>query len=226
VSIIKAVVFDMYETLITVFDQRPYYSAEMAKDVGVTTASFRRYWRSYEEARTLGRCDLTEALSGTLSSLGIRDEAILHQMVMKRLADQRRIFASIHPGILAMLETLKARGVKIGLISNCYPEERDCIRVSALAPYFDAMVLSCEQGIRKPDAEIFRRCLRALDVSADEALYIGDGGSMELESAASCGMHVAQACWFLREDEPDQPCGRKPDFPQINTPEGIEAFLG
>jgi len=49
----------MYETLVTVFDRRPYYSAEMAKDAGVTTERFRRYWRTYEEDRTLGLCDLT-----------------------------------------------------------------------------------------------------------------------------------------------------------------------
>lgn len=142
---IRAVIFDMYETLITVFNGgKPYYSEAMAADAGVPLADFRAFWRSTEQARTLGTCDLPAALRMTLDGLGIQDQALLNRMVGKRLADQTRIFSGIRPDVIAMLTELKAQGIRIGLISNCYPEEADLIRRSVLAPFFDAMLLSCE----------------------------------------------------------------------------------
>jgi len=146
-------------------------------------------------------------------------------MTEKRLADQQRIFMTVNPAILRMLDDLSTRDLRIGLISNCYAEEGDCIRASQLAPYFDAVMLSCEQGIRKPDALIFRRCLQELGVRPEEALYVGDGGSMELECAAACGLRPVQACWFIWEDEPDQPCGRKDGFPHAESPDEIAEYV-
>ena len=222
---IRAVIFDMYETLITVFDVPPYYSAAMAADAGVTAEQFREYWRGYEHSRSVGACTLTDAVAGTLRCLGVYRDDLVRTITEKRLADQRRIYACIRPEIIAMLDRLKQRGIGIGLISNCYPEERDCIRASRLAPYFDAMLLSCEQGIVKPDPEIFTRCLDALKLSACETFYVGDGGSMELEQAAACGMTPVQACWFLRGDEPEQPCTRKEGFLHAEHPDEISELV-
>jgi len=223
--VIKAVVFDMYETLVTVFDQRPYYSAEMAHDAGVSVQQFRSFSRSYEQARTLGQCDLQTALKGTLNGLGIDDEPLLQRMIEKRTADQKRIFHQIDPAILSMLRALKVQGIRLGLISNCYLEERDLIRTSELAGFFDVMLLSCGIGIRKPDAMIFQRCMDALALSPNEILYVGDGGSDELEAASALGMRTVQACWFIREDEPDQPCGRKDGFPHAESPASIIQYV-
>ena len=217
----SAVVFDMYETLVTVFDRRPYYSEMMAEDAGVPVEQYREHWHHYENIRTVGGCDLAEAVRGTLKELGISREDLTDLIVRKRLADQDRVFGSIRPEIIAMLEGLKQQGFLIGLISNCYLEERDCIRASRLAPYFDVMMLSCELGIRKPDPEIFSRCAEALNIRADEILYVGDGGSMELEQAAASGMVPLQACWFIREAGPHTHGCRKEDCPHAEAPEQV-----
>ena len=97
---------------------------------------------------------------------------------------------------------------------------RSVIRKSILFPYFDAVCLSYEQGMRKPDAEIFTRCVNLLGVGADECLYVGDGGSHELEEARAVGMNAVQAVWYLQEGV-NQPCGRKEDFVQIENPLGL-----
>ena len=98
-----------------------------------------------------------------------------------------------------MLVRLKEQGVKIGLISNCFSEESIVIRKSVLFPYFDAVYLSYEQGVKKPDPEIFVRCMDALNVAAEECIFIGDGGSHELEASGSLGMRPLQAIWYLKE---------------------------
>ena len=116
-----------------------------------------------------------------------------------------------------MLQELKAQGIHIGLISNCYLEEAIRIRESALFPYFDAVFLSNEQGICKPDKEIYRRCMEALSVQAQECVYVGDGGSKELETAQELGMKAVQATWYLREGT-SQPVGRMSEFEEAKCP--------
>ena len=116
-----------------------------------------------------------------------------------------------------MLEELKRHDIKIGLISNCFSEEAYVIGKSCLAPYFDAMCLSYELGMRKPDAEIYAECVKRLGVKSEECLYVGDGGSSELEAAQAFGMKAMQASWYLKQRE-DWPVKRKDEFMQASEP--------
>jgi putative hydrolase of the HAD superfamily len=116
-----------------------------------------------------------------------------------------------------MLSTLKNEGFLIGLISNCFSEEADVIRRSELFTYFDAVYLSYEQGIQKPDEEIFQRCMNGFAVKAENCLYVGDGGSEELETASKLGMRAVQAAWYLQEGT-TQPSVRKQGFIQLEQP--------
>ena len=52
---------------------------------------------------------------------------------------------------------------------------------------------------------------------AEECLYVGDGGSDELETAELIGMNAAQACWYLI-DNPRQPAKRKEGFVHLEIP--------
>jgi FMN phosphatase YigB (HAD superfamily) len=82
---------------------------------------------------------------------------------------------------------------------------------------FDWLLRKKEQGLVKPDKEIFYRCLQKLSVKAEECLYVGDGGSQELETAKALGMRAVQAVWYLQEGT-EQPSGRKPAFRHMETP--------
>ena len=116
-----------------------------------------------------------------------------------------------------MLTAIKEMNIKVGLITNCYFEERDVIQNSVLFDYFDAVCMSCELGLSKPDVAIFQKCTQALEVAPDECLYVGDGGSFELESAQALGMHPIQAVWYLK-DGVNQPAKRKAEFVQAESP--------
>ena len=116
-----------------------------------------------------------------------------------------------------MLQKLKEEGILVGLISNCFSEEAPVIRNSVLFPYFDQVCLSCEEGLRKPDPTIYYRCMEKLGVNSEECVYVGDGGSSELEAARSVGMHEVQAVWYFKEGTL-QPCGRKEGFIQMESP--------
>ena len=106
------------------------------------------------------------------------------------------------------------------LFTNCFSEEAEVIRNSILIPFFDAVCMSFEEGPKKPDAKIYARCLERLGLKADECLYVGDGGSGELEAAQETGMRAVQAVWYLKEGT-GQPAKRKNDFQHVETPLGI-----
>ena len=142
----------------------------------------------------------------------------------KRVAVKEECFRHLHPEILPMFKELKKRGLLVGLISNCYSEEGVVIKKSELFPFFDASYLSYEQGVEKPDKEIFLRCVEKLGVRPEECLYVGDGGSKELETAQELGMHAVQAVWYLKEGT-TQPCKRKAGFEQVDSPLRVITYL-
>ena len=214
---IKAVIFDMFETLITHYRSSLYFGSQMAQDAGLTEEQFLPVWRATDEERTIGKLTLEEVLTRILQENHCYSEEMLQKLVVKRTDTKKVCFEHLHEEIIPMLSKLKEDGVKIGLISNCYSEEATVIRESVLFPYFDAILLSNEQGVKKPDKEIFRRCMDTLSVSAKECVYVGDGGNYELETAESLGMKAVQAVWYLKQGS-TQPSWRKDEFEQAETP--------
>ncbi len=214
---IKAVIFDMFETLITHFEAPVYMSAQIAEDIGVSQDEFRKLWYPTEDDRTLGHITFEETLEAILNDLNRFSDELMKKIVSKRVSSKYECFNHLHKEIIPMLEELKSRGIKIGLISNCFSEEVAPIRESILASYFDEIFLSCEQGLKKPDKEIYQRCMDALDVLPEECLYVGDGGSHELETACELAMKVRQAVWYLKEGT-RQPVGRLDAFEKADNP--------
>ena len=52
---IKAVIFDMFETLITLFESPLYFGSQMAYDAGIPEEKFQNSWRPTEQDRTIGK---------------------------------------------------------------------------------------------------------------------------------------------------------------------------
>lgn len=194
---LRAVIFDMYETLITHYRCPLYFGTEMAAEAGISPERFLPLWRATNDLRSTGQMTLEAVLTDILLACDRYSDTLLETMVTKRIRTKETCFANLHEGILPMLDGLKARGLRIGLVSNCFSEEAAVIERSCLYPYFDSVCLSWREGVQKPDPEIFRRCMTRLGVGAGECLYIGDGGSHELEAARALDMHTAQAVWYL-----------------------------
>lgn len=111
----------------------------------------------------------------------------------------------------ALLETLRERGFKVGLVSNAldppYLLHRDLEQLG-VAERLDVAVFSSEIGWRKPHPAIFERALDALGVMPADALFVGDTLATDVAGAAALGMHTCQALWF-RADEAEEP---EPEF--------------
>lgn len=101
------------------------------------------------------------------------------------------------PGLHHMLAELRARGLKLGIITNGWAQAQlGVIRALDLEPYFDTILVSETEGVRKPAAEIFERALTRLQTSADRAIFVGDHPLNDITGAQAVGM---RAVW-LRDD--------------------------
>jgi len=221
---IKAVIFDMFETLVTLYRSPHYFGEDIAKDLGLTEKTFREIWDQSENDRSIGLRSLEDVITEIMKKNGVYSEALLAKVLSRRTASKVEVFLHLHEEILPMLEELKRRDIKIGLISNCFSEEVFAIRGSVLYPYFDACMLSYEQGIMKPAREIFVRCMKRLEVSPGECLYVGDGGSRELEAATEVGMKALQATWYFADNNREDKA-RNPLFSALNSPMEIFRYL-
>jgi putative hydrolase of the HAD superfamily len=106
----------------------------------------------------------------------------------------------------ALLESLRRRGLRLGVVTNGSGEEVESL---ALAPLLDAAVTAADVGAAKPDARIFVRALDALGVEGYQAVFVGDRLREDVAGAEEIGMITVQALWF-RADEPAD--GVEPDF--------------
>jgi putative hydrolase of the HAD superfamily len=96
----------------------------------------------------------------------------------------------VYPEVPAVLDALRARGLRLGVISNWDTRLPEVLRQLDLAGRFDAVVYSAAVGIEKPDSRIFRRALRDLGVEARAALHVGDSRLEDLEGAIAAGMRA------------------------------------
>jgi FMN phosphatase YigB (HAD superfamily) len=205
---VTAVLFDLFETLITESRTRPPGVSSLAPSLGCERDAFRREWKARRPDVTIGRLSFRQAIADITSALGCpADESTLQQLCEQRLRTKAEPFEQIEDHILIMVDGLRSRGLRLGAISNCIAEDVAAWPHSALAARVDCAVFSFEVGLAKPDPEIYREATRRMKVDAAHTWFIGDGGSDELSGAEHAGLHPIRATWFLRRwphfrDEP------------------------
>ncbi len=112
----------------------------------------------------------------------------------------------------AMLESLRSRGIKTGVVLNSWPDPGRVLRRdndrAGLTELLDVIVISSEVGMRKPEPGIFQLALEQLGVDPLDAVFVGDRLDTDVQGAANVGMTTIQALWFRADDNP----GIEPDF--------------
>ncbi|MFE1245291.1 HAD family hydrolase [Fictibacillus sp. NPDC058756] len=213
---IKAVFFDLYETLITEWDGNKKKAVYSTDELGLDPKVFKNEWDSRRELRMNGTFpDYASVLRDILNSHGMSiDPDLIEKVHQKRVWAKKIPFQDVKPEVLELLQTLKERGMKVGLISNCAPEEVSSWSRSKLEEYFDAVVFSYEVKVAKPSPEIYHIGCKKLGVKPEEAIFIGDGGSNELVGAAEAGLKAYHATWFLPVDFSNKIQG----FPKLRSP--------
>jgi putative hydrolase of the HAD superfamily len=94
----------------------------------------------------------------------------------------------LFPETLEVLQELKRRGLKLGVISNFDSRVYSVLESLGIREFFDAIVLSSETGFSKPDREIFEAAIRALDLLPSEILLVGDSPHDDVEAGMRAGL--------------------------------------
>jgi putative hydrolase of the HAD superfamily len=111
------------------------------------------------------------------------------------------IFACAKPDVAAprVLEALRRGGVKTGIVSNtpwgspAPPWTAELAR-HGLHDHVDAVVFCVDVGWRKPHPAPFQRALAHLEVSASEAIFVGDDPRWDILGAERVGLRPLLLC--------------------------------
>lgn len=104
------------------------------------------------------------------------------------LADRRPAKWTAFPFTREVLQDLRARGLRTGLISNWDPSCRSVLEQNGLTPYLDPILVSSEVGVEKPDRRIFEKALELSGEDPRECLYVGDNYYDDGVGASQVGM--------------------------------------
>jgi putative hydrolase of the HAD superfamily len=182
----RAVVFDLFETLVDYEEEKSReFSSSVARLCGRDPGEFHDVWRAGRPVRETG------PMAPYLRSLGIEDVAMADFLEVRR-AWTRGILAEPRAGAVETLRELRRRELGVGLITVCSEDVVDVWDETPFAGLFDAVVFSCSCGYRKPDPRIYEAALRELGVEATEAIFVGDGANDELAGAERVGMRAMQ----------------------------------
>ncbi len=97
-------------------------------------------------------------------------------------------FQAVFDDTFPALDALKARGKRLGIISNFSPNCESLLREMGLAHYFDFFIVSGILGVEKPDPRIFEAAIEAAHESVSQMVYIGDSVHHDVEGAMGAGM--------------------------------------
>ncbi|MDX1384230.1 MAG: HAD-IA family hydrolase [Thermoanaerobaculia bacterium] len=106
----------------------------------------------------------------------------------------------LYADTLEALDRLRSLDLRLAVVSNF--DERLPVILSGLglAPRFDAVVVSSELGVAKPNPLIFRSLLDRLDLAAPSVAHLGNSPREDVEGAEAAGLF---ALLVRRSDEND-----------------------
>ncbi len=151
----------------------------------------------------LGRTDAFWHLydARVMDQLGIRERrAEIEHALQSIFDDPSRV--ELYPETRRVLADLRARGYRLGVISNHHDGLRKVLRHHALERFFETVTYSQEAGTEKPDPAVFTLALDRAGCSPSAAVHVGDSLNMDVAGARQVGMGVV---WVNREDLPEVP---------------------
>lgn len=93
------------------------------------------------------------------------------------------------PHLYEMLQALKSLKIKLGMITNGYGTfQLNNIHALGIHEYFDVILISEVEGLRKPDPAIFERALTRLGLAPHEVVFVGDHPVHDVAASRAVGM--------------------------------------
>jgi putative hydrolase of the HAD superfamily len=201
------------------FHAAPWYP--WAKRIGI--ASGEVLWGRLDgaelaEVRTFAPGYRRGTWEDALAEQGVDDPSLAHSLAL-RFPAERRSRMSTYPDAEPVVAALAGRH-PLALVTNGMSDlQREKLARSGLERYFDAVIVSGELGVGKPDPAVFAAALDALGGAApDAAVMIGDSVGRDVEGALAAGLRPV---WVNRHGV----AGGVDGVPAISSLAGLPALL-
>ncbi len=181
--------------------------ADLLGDLSLAAARYEVLWAEEEKKRAPAGVVRERAWERLLEGRGILDRDLACALA-EEYAAVRMPSIRLFDGVRELLRDLR-RSYDLGLLTNGQPDMQwPKIKSLGIEGLFDAIVVSGEVGVYKPDRGAFDVLLDRLGVVATQALYVGDSQENDVAGAKAAGMRVA----WVRTDEAGEAEGVAPDL--------------
>ena len=202
---IKAVLFDMFDTLMLIVKNHAFYSHSLKKThkflvkngIKVRFTDFKdAYIKARDALYVEADANLEEPhfnvrISNALGRLGFSVDAKngIVAGATNAFCDGFMEYVRIDEHAAEVLRKLQGK-YKLGIVSNfAIPE---CVvkllETHGLDKFFDVVIVSAAVNKRKPSPEIFQQALKKLSVDAAETVFVGDTVDADIKGAKDMGM--------------------------------------
>ncbi len=123
-----------------------------------------RFWEEYDRGVVS-----YERVVSDLAEYNSCDRELADKNLRRSILTQEEI-----PATKALIAELKAAGYKLYVLSNMSLEFIEFLRKTDVYKYFDGEVVSCEEHVVKPDAEIYKRLVDMYSLNEGETMFIDD----------------------------------------------------
>jgi phosphoglycolate phosphatase/putative hydrolase of the HAD superfamily len=198
--LVRGVLFDVDGTLYFQPPLRLLMALELSllalrvgpRRAGRIWALLRAYRDAHEILRRTGYSggpihDHQLGLAATQAGLSLREAApIVSEWMVRRPLKYLRLCR--RPGLVRLLETLRRRGVRLGVLSD-YPAEAKLSALGLRGAFHD-VVWTGEADVNalKPDPKGFLLVASRWNIPPSEALYVGDRADVDADGARRAGM--------------------------------------
>ncbi len=188
-KLIKAVLFDLDGTLLNrdesvkVFIERQY--DRLSKAVGHIPKE--KYVSRFIELDNRGYVWKDKVYQQLVDEFTIAD--ITWEKLLQDYIREFKYNCVPFPNLIGMLEELKSNQFVLGMITNGYGQfQMDNIIALGIDKYFDTILVSEWEGMKKPDPQIFIRALEKLAILPNESIFMGDHPVNDVKAAQNVGM--------------------------------------
>ncbi len=118
------------------------------------------------------------------------DAAARAAKAARKAHDEFNLWRKVPDDLKGALTRARNAGIRLGVVSNSEGALDALFSRVGLTDYFEHVVDSALEGVRKPDPEIFRRALARFGVPAEQAMYAGDIPHVDVDGARGVGMEA------------------------------------
>lgn len=148
----------------------------------------RALWQQYERGEITKEQLREFRFYNTFKEFGVDNLELGAAFEHSYIADMS-LQTNLMPHAREILDKLKEGGAKMAIISNGFVEAQyDKLKNSNLEGYFDEILISDQEGYKKPSPILFKRAITRLGAVKEETLMVGDDWINDIEGAMIYGI--------------------------------------